>query len=370
LEEIKEALLRGQTAGSPCVIATVIEVDGSAYRREGARCLIMPDGEVTGILSGGCIEEELRGHADEVLKSGEARTVRYDFRTGEDDVWGTGIGCNGAIAVWLELFDPAGLPDEAERIVGDMRQRSDTRVSYEAVTVVGSSDPGTYPSGTRWTCPHSTYSGRFGAGQTAGIVQETLGYITLELLVEEIAPRPELLIVGVGEDARLLCRTAKMLQWRVTILYHGTDRASRDRFPEADYIQIIPRLAFELADTRGKFAVIMTHQLELDREAVRKLLTEEIAYVGLVGSRYRLERILNELDTEEAGLSRRLLDKLYSPVGLDIGAETPQEIAMSIMAEMMAYRSGRSGSPLRNRKGIPLSQELAQDCVRSELRYV
>jgi xanthine dehydrogenase accessory factor len=370
LEEIKESLLRCQTVGNPCVIATIIEVDGSAYRREGARCLIMPDGEVTGILSGGCIEEELRGHADKVLKSGEACTVRYDFRTGEDDVWGTGIGCNGAIAVWLELFDPAGLPEEAERIVGDMRQRLDTRVTYEAVTVVCSSNPGSYPAGTRWTSPCSTYSGLLGAGQTAGIVQEKLHDIALELLVEEIAPRPELIIVGVGEDARLLCRMAKMLQWRVTILYHGTDRASRDRFPEADEIQIIPRLAFELADTRGKFAVIMTHQLELDREAVRKLLTEEIDYVGLVGSRYRLERILNELDTEEAGLSRCLLDKLYSPVGLDIGAETPQEIAMSIMAEMMAHRSGRSGSPLRNRKGIPLSHESARDSVRTGLRHV
>ncbi|MBW7461500.1 XdhC family protein, partial [Paenibacillus sepulcri] len=133
------------------MVATVIDVEGSAYRREGARCLIMEEGEVTGILSGGCIEEDLRGYAGEVMRTGVSRKVYYDFRAGEDDVWGTGIGCNGAITVWLESFDPIRYPDAARDLLEDLQKRAETRLPYEAVTVVTSSDPQLCPPGTRWT---------------------------------------------------------------------------------------------------------------------------------------------------------------------------------------------------------------------------
>lgn len=367
MEDIQEMLLRCQKDAVPCVIATIIEVEGSAYRREGTRCLFMPDGQVIGIVSGGCIEEDLRTHADEVLKSGEPRRVRYDFRTGEDEEWGTGVGCNGAIALWLELFDPVGKPEEAEWIAGDMRNRLKATAPYEAATVIATSDAARMPPGTRWVRKAGAYDGRLGTDRKAGIVPDTIGDIQVELLVERISPRPELIIVGVGEDARLLCRLARMLQWRVTILYHKTEKASPERFPEADEIRLIPRLAFEQADVAGKYAVIMTHQLELDREAVRKMLSDEIAYLGLVGSRSRLERILQDLTAAQGPLEPHLLEKLYSPVGLDIGAETPQEIALSIMAEMTAHRSGRSGAPLRNRKGIPSASGFARASALKEL---
>lgn len=355
MEEIRHSLMNCRNHGLACVIATVIKVDGSAYRREGARCLIMPDGGVTGILSGGCIEEDLREHADGIFKLGKPRKVFYDFRAGEDDIWGTGLGCNGAITVWLELFDPVNQPAQAERILDDMQQRSETCVPYEVVTVLVSSDMIAYPPGTRLARSSGDADQPPGTCRTAGIIHEIKHGIELELLVERITPRPELVIIGAGEDARLLCSMAKLLQWKVSLLYHLTDRVSRERFPEADEILIVPRLAFEQADVKGKYVVIMTHNLDLDREAVRKLLTQDIAYMGLVGSRYRLERILEYIETTDGGFDRSLLGKLYSPVGLDIGAETPQEIAMSIMAEATARRRGRSGGALRESKGIPLS---------------
>ncbi|MCM3698876.1 XdhC family protein [Paenibacillus macerans] len=404
MEEITRSLLACRRDGRPCVVAVVIKVDGSAYRREGTRCLIHEDGEVTGILSGGCIEEDLRQHAEGVLSSGEPLKLFYDFRVKGDDVWGLGLGCNGAITVWLEPFDPVHRPEAADRILSDLLGRAKTREPYEAVTVIGSSDHVAVPPGTRWVSPSESYAGRLDGGRTAGLVRDVNGSSRLELLVERIAPRPELVIVGVGDDARVLCSMAKMLQWSVTVACHATEKASESRFPEADELLIIPRLAFDQVDVKGKFVVVMSHNLDLDREAVRKMLTPEVAYLGLVGSRYRLEKILEPMgigreqphkadeadgslgeaggqgtkggtkqekeqrmeqgtthETEQgmergeayrSGIDSVLLDKLYSPVGLDIGAETPQEIAMSILAEMLACRNGKSGGFLRDRKGL------------------
>ncbi|MBW4084580.1 XdhC family protein [Paenibacillus sp. S150] len=354
MEELLQVLLDCRLQGRECVMAVIVKVDGSAYRREGARCLIMPDGEVTGILSGGCIEEDLRGHAAGVLESGEPCRVFYDFRAGEDDVWGTGIGCNGAITVWLEPYAPSRFPGQAERILEDLRSRLLTRNAYETATVLSSTDSSVYPPGTRLTLSGGTLSEKPGEVRKAGMAERRVNGVRLELLVERITPRPEMVIIGAGEDARVLCSMAKMLQWRVTILYHLTDKVSRERFTDADEIRIIPRLAFEQADAAGKYVVILTHNLELDREAVRRLLPEDAAYIGLVGSRYRLERILEGIEAEHHSFDRTLLGKLYSPAGLDIGAETPQEIAMSIIAEATALRNGKSGGPLRDRKGLPL----------------
>lgn len=354
MEELIRALDACRSESRACVVAAIVDVDGSAYRREGARCLIHADGEVTGILSGGCIEEDLREHAQEVLRTLEPRKLLYDFRIGEDEVWGIGLGCNGAITVWLEPFDPVRSPDAADRIIGDLRRRVETREPYVAATVIGSSDPAAVPPGARRTLAAAAVeAGLLGAGRRAGLVRHTEGSTQLELLLERVAPRPELVIVGVGDDARLLCSLARRLQWRVTVAYHATDKATRERFPAADELRIIPRFAFEQIDVRGKYVVVMSHNLDLDREAVHRMLTPEVAYLGLVGSRYRLEKILEPKQTEgepNGGIDPKLLGKLFSPVGLDIGAETPEEIAMSILAEMTAVKNGRSGGFLRDRK--------------------
>jgi len=355
MEELMLALDACLAERQACVVATIVDVDGSAYRREGARCLIHADGEVTGILSGGCIEEDLREHAQEVLRILEPRKLLYDFRIGEDEVWGTGLGCNGAITVWLEPFDPVRAPNVAARIIGDLRQRVETREPYVAATVIGSSDPAAVPPGTRRTLAGAAEAaGLLGAGRRAGLVRRTEGSTQLELLLERVAPRPELVIVGVGDDARLLCSLARRLQWRVTVAYHATGKATRERFPAADELQIIPRFAFEQVDVRGKYVVVMSHNLDLDREAVHRMLTPEVKYVGLVGSSYRLKKILEPIrqpGEPERKIDPALRDKLYSPVGLDIGAETPEEIAMSILAEITAIKNGRSGGFLRDRKG-------------------
>ncbi|GGA26641.1 XdhC family protein [Paenibacillus physcomitrellae] len=354
MDEIVRILRACEEEKRSCVIAAIVDVDGSAYRREGARCIILQHGEVVGILSGGCIEEDLKEHAAEVFATGLPRRLYYDFRAGEDEVWGLGIGCNGAVGIWLELYDPVRFPAEAQRIADDYQRRLSSRHPYAAVTVLSSSDPLVHPVGGRWTASaeFSSEVGELREGQKAGLVKSVKDGVTLELLVESIRPAAELVIVGVGEDARLLSVMAKQLGWRVSILYHTTDKADRRLFPAADEVVIVPRLAYGQADAAGKFVVVMTHNLELDREAVRQLLKADPAYLGLVGSKYRLEQILSYIRKAEPEFEDRLLEKLYSPAGLDIGAETPQEIALSILAEAVACRSGKPGGFLRDRKGF------------------
>ncbi|ANS73287.1 hypothetical protein AWM70_00730 [Paenibacillus yonginensis] len=357
MEEIVRILKACEEESCSCVIATIVEVAGSAYRREGARCVILENGEVKGILSGGCIEEDLKEHAAKVFATGLPRRLYYDFRAGDDEVWGLGIGCNGAVGIWLELYDPARFPEQARRMSEDYRRRLSARLPYVAVTVLSSSDPLAHPVGERWTASEelSAEAGELRElreGQKAGRVKVAKDGAELELLVEHVRPAAELVIVGAGEDARILCEMAKQLGWRVGILYHATDKASRQQFPHADELMIIPRLAYEQADVAGKSVVVMTHNLELDREAVRQLLRANPAYLGLVGSKYRLEQILSYIRKADPGFEDSLLEKLYSPAGLDIGAETPQEIALSILAEAAACRSGQSGGFLRDRKGL------------------
>ncbi|MBD2843734.1 XdhC family protein [Paenibacillus sp. IB182496] len=370
MEELRDRLRACMDAGEPCVVAVIVRVEGSAYRREGARCLIRAGGEVHGILSGGCIEEELCAYAEEILRSGRSRMVHYDFRTDEDAVWGTGVGCNGAVTIWLEPFDPASRPERARAMLDDLDRRIAAAEPYEAVTVLGSSDPQRWPEGTRLRRPadesgtpgaaeeeSAVRVSRGGAGEPLGMrdMAQSPGFHTevwadgaeLELLIEPVRPRPELIIVGVGDDARVLCRLARQLEWKVRIVYHATDRLSAARFPEANALTVVSRLDYRSVAVRDAYVVVMTHQLELDSAAVTQLLVPEAAYVGLVGSRYRLQRILAALTAERGEPDATLLDKLHSPVGLDIGAETAEEIALSILAEAMARRRGRAGGPLR-----------------------
>ncbi len=365
MNEIWTALEHCRDEQKPCVIATIIEVEGSAYRKEGARCVIHEDGEVVGILSGGCLEDDVREHAFGVFETGTPRTLYYDFRWREDDVWGLGVGCNGAITVWLELFHPVRQPEAAARLIQELERRKTCTSPYYAVTVIESGAPEVMPAGSRWRFTEEQRPQPLSDLQDvsegmpvplprdrAGIVEWMLEGSRFRLFVEKVTPRPRLSIIGTNADASMLCRMAKTFEWHVSIVYHKTAKASPDVFPEADEIIHVPRGNFsEFPVYPDHSVVVMTHNLELDFEAVRQLLPRPVSYLGVLGSKQRIGRILDRIRNEDASvLQSGMLEKLHAPIGLDIGASTPEEITLSIMSELIACRNGRSGGFLRDRR--------------------
>ena len=409
MRAIVEALRHCREMAEPCVVATIIRVEGSAYRREGARCLIYADGRVVGILSGGCLEAELKELAHLVFVNGESRRVRYDLRaTSEEEPWGLGMGCNGAVTVWLELFDPLSHPAAAAAILADVESRLAASSAYWSLTVVAAEDD-RYAAGDRWQLPVATEesgpiaweSGDGGDCRTTmmtvsrkaveqaresqslpqmrrqssaellldalALPQDRCGLCAgwmrgglVEVFAELVRPVPRLVVIGTGADVELLSQMAAPLGWAVTIADHRIERAAPPGFlaaarhpvPRGDYSSI--------ADLQTAYVVVMTHHLELDRAAVRQLLPlASVDYVGLLGSRSRARRIVADVQSGE-GFRAEWLTKLHAPVGLDLGGETPEEICLSILAELTAHRHRRDGGPLRASELIDVPQGLAE----------
>ncbi|MDF2668958.1 MAG: hypothetical protein K0R67_1264 [Paenibacillus sp.] len=350
MREITLALKHCTEMRLACVVATIIQVEGSAYRKEGARCIIQSDGNIIGILSGGCLEEDIKEHALDVIHSGQPQKLYYDFRAGEDDLWGLGLGCNGAITIWLECFDPINLPGEAEAMLHDYEAREACTEAYYAFTVLTSEHPGLYAPGQRWNVPAGAESLMFDlpSNTKTKIATAYMDGKQVEVLVETVQPAPRLTIIGVGADVVLLCQMAKMLEWTVHIVYHETSRAVKEHFPAADELLHIPRGDFaSLAAYPRHYVVVMTHNLELDQEAVKQLLPQDnVVYIGVLGSKSRIGKIVDYVSRAD-DFKPQGLHKLYSPIGLDIGATTPQEITLSIMAEIIAHWNERNGESLR-----------------------
>jgi xanthine/CO dehydrogenase XdhC/CoxF family maturation factor len=350
MKEIRAELKLCWEQKLPCVVATIIQVDGSAYRKEGARCIIRQNGDILGILSGGCIEEDIKEHAFGLFQTGQSQKLFYDFRAGEDDLWGLGLGCNGAVTIWLELFDPVTYPSQAKAMLADFEARESCGAIYYAFTVLSSDPAGRYISGQRWSLPAGEAVEFELPSAAVAIITNHVQGERVELFVEKIEPAPRLSIIGVGADAALLSEMAKSFEWTVHIVYHETARADKRYFPYADGIIYIPRANYSsLAAYSDHYVVLMSHNLELDQEAVKQLLPKaEIAYLGLLGSQSRIRRIV-EYVRSLVDFNPAWLQKLFSPIGLDIGAKTPQEITLSIMAEMIAHRNRRNGGSLADK---------------------
>ncbi|GBF75187.1 hypothetical protein PA598K_03573 [Paenibacillus sp. 598K] len=410
MRAIVEALRHCRETAESCVIATIIRVEGSAYRREGARCLIHADGRIVGILSGGCLEAELKEQAHHVFVDGESRRVHYDLRaTSEEEPWGLGTGCDGAVTVWMELFDPISHPAAAAAILADGEARLSAPSAYWSLTVVGAEDDSEYAAGDRWQLPVATEESgpiawesgsdggrrptacaasrkaveqaresqplpRMRSQSSAGLLLDTLalpqggrGLCTgwmrgglVEVFAELVRPVPRLVVLGSGADAELLSQMAAPLGWAVTIADHRIERAAPPGFSTAAR-HPVPRGDYSsIADLQAPYVVVMTHHLEVDRAAMRQLLPlAAVDYVGLLGSRSRARRIVADVQEDE-GFRAEWLAKLHAPVGLDLGGETPEEICLSILAELTAHRHRRDGGPLRASELLDVPQGSAE----------
>lgn len=337
------------------ILATVVALEGSGYRRPGARMLIDENGYSIGTISGGCLEADVLERAKRVLETNEPVVITYDTTADESSVFGLGMGCRGVIQILLESInkDSGFCSFAAEHL--------QTRKPFVVATVIKSAkrdfkigarilydESGISASSFTSEIDKTLRNSVIGAFTTRKSIQESFDFG--EIFIEYVAPPVSLLLFGAGFDALPLADFAENIGWAVTIIDHRAAWANVERFPNADEI-IISRpedLDEKLFQDENSVAVLMTHNYDRDKELMPLLLRSRAVYVGALGPKKRAVRILEELGET---FSEGELSRLHAPVGLDIGAETPEEIALSIVAEIRSVLANRNGGFLRERQG-------------------
>lgn len=350
--DIVDAMRASLVNKQKAVLASVLIVDGSVYQRDGARCFILDDGTITGIVSGGCVEKDLYEYSKEVWETGLPRKIEYDFQK-SDDAWGLGLGCNGKMDVWLQPFDPVLHEEEAKSILATFERRHTTRKRYFCGTIIQTDNDTRLPLGKIVEFEEEYMSSLFElCDMDTMIIDAEVDDVHVQMFTEHIAPVPTLLIYGSGPDAKPLIQLAKFVEWRVVLADHRPNFANAAEFPNADDIVLLKREDYGVIPVdEHTYVVIMTHNYELDKQVLSVLLREDIPYVGQLGPKRRIEQLLADIESTGILITDAQLEKLHAPIGLDIGAIMPNEIAMSIMAEAMSRKNGRTGGPLRRRPG-------------------
>jgi xanthine dehydrogenase accessory factor len=336
--------------GDPLVLATVIGTEGSTYRKPGAQMLIAADGSSSGLLSGGCLENDLIQRAERVLATSTVEIVTYDARISDDPVWGLGLGCEGAMQILLQRLDAARSYQPLAFAAACV-----ARHQRGAFALVVESRDRRYRAGDAWhsasledaapaaqIIEHCQRRAQQGGFETVTVGPRDQS-ITAFIAALELPAR--LLILGAGADAEPVVEIATLLGWRITVADHRAAYLAKGRFADGTHLtELRPeRLATDLSLADFDAAVVMSHHLVSDTEYLRALAGTSIPYVGLLGPAARRRRLLAELGDEAARLGARL----YGPVGLDIGARTPEAIAIAIVAEIQAFLAGRHGESFR-----------------------
>ena len=338
LDTSLELLLeRAPASGSPRVLATVVATAGSTYRKPGARMLLMADGSHLGLLSGGCLESDLQIHAREVMDSGHPAVVEYDMRGPDDILFGIGAGCEGAMRVLLE---PA---NSESPVAAPLATAGRITQGGEAISLVLVHEAADVQLGTYLPEPPLPPA-LIGAGIQSMAERESRGVDLgagarrTRAFMHFLAPPPHLLICGAGPDAQSVVSTARALGWRVTVTDHRPAYAVAARFPGADVRLGDPKLLrAEIQLARCHAAVVMSHHLASDESYLRELAEAGApSYVGLLGPEARRSRLAAQLGP----VAERLRCRVRGPVGIDIGAATPEGIALSIIAQIHAWLAG------------------------------
>lgn len=364
MKEIKEIIKAYDEAvklGKQTALATVVHVEGSSYRRPGARMLVTEEGMLTGAISGGCLEGDALRKALLVMTEKRTMLVTYDTNDEDDAKLGMGLGCNGIIQVLIEPIDHTkeNNPVQLLKAIVATRQRS-VLVTLFSLQDRKGPQPGTcllLPENGN-TIDNTAYlndvllkdAQTALKDKTTSFKNYISGPLNLTAFIEFIKPAIALIVVGAGNDVMPLVNMADILGWEVTVVDGRNNYAKAERFPSACQVlvskpeDVLKQIHF---DEQTVFA-LMTHNYNYDMAMLKELVSRDATYIGLLGPRKKRDRIIDELKENGFTMNEEQLATIHGPVGLDIGAETSEEIALSIIAEIQAVLSGKQGQQLKS----------------------
>lgn len=346
--------------GKPSALATVISVEGSSYRRPGARMLIAEDGRSWGGVSGGCLEQDVIRRARGVIATGTPVVCRYDTTDDEDDLTrGMGLGCRGVIDLFIEPLSRSspGVMPAIRAVLKDRRPAAVATVVRAAGILreclgrhlcLPDLDQAKDPIRDSGLNPaiEADLRDALSAGRTSMVHYQLQGG-QADVFVQHVPPPQSLVICGSGPDAVPLLELATTLGWHVTVIASSSALGARERFAAADLLHLTDSenpLAGVVIEADAA-VVLMNHSYGRDLAVLRDLAARSVRYLGILGPRQRTRRMLAELPEVPSHWN------LFAPVGIDLGAKTPEQIALAVVAEIQLVLSGAAGGSMRDRPG-------------------
>ena len=310
------------------VLASVVALEGSSYRRPGVRMLLWEDGHMIGAVSGGCVEKEIQRQAEQVFTEGFPKMMSYDGRYR--------LGCEGLLFILLEPFKPA------KETIESFKNAVIERKTFELISNYGDVENQSEKMGTIIKIDSS----EFPLDPSLQVKE------TQQVFRQSFEPCFRIVILGGEHDAVSLCQVAANMGWEVHVVTHPTDDKTSEHFhPAESFHQLLPEELDELTLDPQTAVVLMTHSFARDLNYLAHLRSTNPAYLGILGPKKRREKLMDALIEQEPEVKTDFLDAIYGPAGLDLGAETPQEIAISILSEILAVTREKRVISLRDKKG-------------------
>jgi xanthine dehydrogenase accessory factor len=363
IKDIINAFEEARREGRQTALATLVHVDGSSYRRPGARMLVTDEGRLTGAISGGCLEGDALRKALLALNRRQSMLVTYDTTDEDDAKFGVGLGCNGIIQVLFEPIDedsPHNPIELLKRVAGERRhavlitlfslqnkrdaQRGTCLLMKEGQVISTLQDENGLEEALKVDGQKALEK------RSSSFKNYVLATENLTAFIEFVKPPVSVVIVGAGNDVVPLVKMADILGWETTVVDGRPSLARPERFVSSCQVLVSkPERALETIriDEETVF-LLMTHNYNYDLAMLRELIKRNVVYIGSLGPRKKLDRMLEDLRREGIVVSDEQLERIYGPSGLEIGAETPEEIGLSILAEIKAVLAKKEGRFLRS----------------------
>lgn len=357
ISEILKAHSQAKATGKKTALATVVKVEGSSYRQPGARMLVTEDGLLTGAISGGCLEGDALRKALLSIHQQQNKLITYNTSNEDDSELGLQLGCNGIVHILFEYIDDAVENNPIQLLQQLEFERKDAVVATVFSLKRQAVQQGTLlfyrenetPIYANNTALNILEDVKQALNIKATVVRQLHDEQENEVLADYINPPVSLVIVGAGNDVQPLVKMTSLLGWEITIGEGRATHATKKRFPEAKNVFVVKpeQLLENISIDAQTYFVLITHNYKYDLAVLKLLVQTNCNYIGILGPKTKLNRMLDDLNSEGIQLTEEKLTTIHGPVGLDLGAETAEEIALSIVAEIKAVMSGKQGVSLK-----------------------